>query len=402
MKYITYHHIGGRNGTYPFPIKNSSLLKDFHLVLYDADAVCKIQMEEAQKNSLNRTSIFPYCISETSKLGHFKINFHPTTSSILEFNERYEDYSFISNPIYGEYRLGDACKLVRQIELPFYSISDAMKNSGITELDMLSLDIQGSEYDVIYGSKDLIKNKCLLLHLEAEFITIYKGQKTFFEIHDLMTNLGFELIDLSSINRSSPITLPIGMRGSERPMYAEAVYLKKLESLNDKTNVFELCKYAFFAFIYSNIGYGIQALKKIATQMDLTFISEEDPEHIVFLKKIWDAYCNANYLLSPKLSELFTEKIFENFYSNTTDEIFPYIEQLPKKMIENIRLKYLPLINEVRDLENLDQTNFEKVFHDYGLIDLEKTIKAQRKKEAQNFQTLLVPFIEKSLENVTV
>ncbi len=44
---ITYHHIGGRNGTYPLPLADSILLRDFHLALYDADENCFEQIEKS-------------------------------------------------------------------------------------------------------------------------------------------------------------------------------------------------------------------------------------------------------------------------------------------------------------------------------------------------------------------
>jgi len=46
---ITYYHIGGRNGTYPLPLKQGKLLQDFHLVLYGADTDCFQQMKKAEK-----------------------------------------------------------------------------------------------------------------------------------------------------------------------------------------------------------------------------------------------------------------------------------------------------------------------------------------------------------------
>ena len=59
---ITYHHIGGRNGTYPLPLKNSLLLSEFHLILYDADTNCFEQMKGVDQNSWGKVSVFPYCI----------------------------------------------------------------------------------------------------------------------------------------------------------------------------------------------------------------------------------------------------------------------------------------------------------------------------------------------------
>lgn len=65
---INYHHIGGRNGTYPLPLKEGLLLKDFHLILYDADENCFDQISKDLHNSWGEVSVYPYCIgAETEK-----------------------------------------------------------------------------------------------------------------------------------------------------------------------------------------------------------------------------------------------------------------------------------------------------------------------------------------------
>ena len=56
---ITYHHIGGRNGTYPLPLADSILLRYFH-----ADENCFKQMKKVEQKGWWKFSVYPYCIGK--------------------------------------------------------------------------------------------------------------------------------------------------------------------------------------------------------------------------------------------------------------------------------------------------------------------------------------------------
>src|SRR5437762_4112202 len=114
---ITYHHIGGRNGTYPLPLKEGLFLEDIHLVLYDADIDCESKMHTNQKSQFSKVTVLPYCIGGETNISKFNVNFHPTTSSLYEFNNDYKHYSFVSNSKYGDYVLGNACQTVKNVDI---------------------------------------------------------------------------------------------------------------------------------------------------------------------------------------------------------------------------------------------------------------------------------------------
>lgn len=67
--------------------------------------------------------------------------------------------------------------------------------------DLIQMDAQGSEGDIIIGGKETIK-KALCVNLEQNIIERYEGIMTFWEIHDLLNDLGFELVKSSNYDVS--------------------------------------------------------------------------------------------------------------------------------------------------------------------------------------------------------
>jgi FkbM family methyltransferase len=57
---------------------------------------------------------------------------------------------------------------------------------------LLKLDCQGGEYDIIISAGSKIRN-FLYVQMEASIYPLYKGEKTFFELTNLMDSLGFDI-----------------------------------------------------------------------------------------------------------------------------------------------------------------------------------------------------------------
>lgn len=373
---INYHHIGGRNGTFPLPLKHGPLLQDFHLVLYDADTNCLDQMKAAEYNAWGQVSVFPYCIGEKTGTGHFNLNFHPTTNSLYPFNDEYQEYNFVHNPIYGEYAFGDACKHMKSIELELYSLEDVLRITKIPSIDFLSLDVQGAEYDILNGARNLLEKNCIGVQLEVEFVKLYQSQKTFSDINSLMENLGFELLELGSFGRCAPISLPIGFRGLEQPMYAEAVYIKKFNKLVQNNDEELLYKGALFSLIYKKLGLCLKFLTEAAKIAEHKKSDASLPLYKQLLLEIWKLFLDSKHIKLPKLSQLFSNEKFQNYYNqNKTPETVTLDLQHVKEYTKDL----LPIIEK---MQRNDCLPLEKILIEYGLDDIAKDVQKQR-----NFET---------------
>lgn len=375
---LTYHHIGGRNGTYPLPLKNGPLLKDFQLILYDADANCLAQMKDAEHDAWGKVTVFPYCIGEKTGTGNFNLNFHPTTNSLYPFNEEYKEYNFVNNPIYGEYSFGDACKHMKSIELDLYALEDVLRIEKISTIDFLSLDVQGAEYDILNGAKDLIAKNCIGIQLEVEFVKLYQHQKTFSDINCLMESLGFELLELSSFGRFAPMSLPIGFRGSEQPLYGEAVYIKAFNKLALSNEPELLYKAALFSLIYQKMGLCL----KFLTQATKTQCTTPAPLYKQILLEIWKLFEESNHIKLPKLSQLFSNEKFQNYYGQSRTSTAINLN------LDPIRKYTQQLLPTVETLRRNEAPPLEKILKKYGLEEVAETVQKQRHFETNCFLEL--------------
>lgn len=388
---ITYHHIGGRNGTYPLPLKNSPFFNEFHLILYDADANCFEQMKGKEQDSWGKVDVYPYCIGGKTGKKPFHLNFHPTTNSLYPFNDEFKEYNFVNNPIYGEYAFGDACKLVQSIDLDLFSLEDALTASKITQIDYLSLDVQGAEYDILDGAKTLLEANCVGIQLEVEFVQLYKNQKTFSDINDLMNSMGFELLELGSFGRCAPISLPMGFRGLEQPLYAEAVYIKNANHLAQEGNVAQLYKAALFSLIYKKLGLCLLYLKKISELTQNEISAEPNSLYVTCLKEIWSLYEESQHIKLPKLSQLFSNEKFQNYYGLK--------EKASDSTNDSIRLAQLKnLLPTVQRVKKEPVSALEKLLEKYGLLEVAEIVKQNRLFEVDCFSQL----VEESCGNKAV
>jgi FkbM family methyltransferase len=382
---ITYHHVGGRSGTFPLPLKGVSFSEDIHLILYDADCDCVEQIQHVENGEFGQVTVLPYCIGEKTGTGTFNINFHPTTSSLYDFNQEFDNYTSVLNPIYGQYRLGDACRLVKNIPLTLLSLQDAVSEARIQEIDFLSLDIQGAEYDVLKGSKALIGKNCLGVQVEIEFAKMYDNQKTTFEINQLMEEMGFELIELSKFLRYAPNALPIGFRGSEQLLCAEATYIKKFSTVLKEKSVEKLYKWALFGLINKKMGLCLMALKELSTLKTNKDI--ENTHYIDLLKKIFALYEKQETCKLPCLSELFSQDMLSAYYQGVPNDSEKFDEE-NKNIQKHLKDKYMAQLTTVKSLATETETPIELLLKQSGLLEVATAIRKNRLQEATYFLNL--------------
>jgi FkbM family methyltransferase len=84
------------------------------------------------------------------------------------------------------------------------TLDDFITKKNISQIDILKLDTQGSEYLVIEGAKECIKKgKIKLIYMEIILMPTYVGQKHFDEILFLLRTNNFKLFDIYNNNYSA-------------------------------------------------------------------------------------------------------------------------------------------------------------------------------------------------------
>ena len=101
----------------------------------------------------------------------------------------------------AEGRAAVGLDVVETIEVPTLSLDDLV---GDRPVDVLKIDVQGSELDVLQGGRGVLDRTRAVL-LEMNFFSQYEGDATFDALHSEMTGAGFALV-----NVSPPLTTPDG------------------------------------------------------------------------------------------------------------------------------------------------------------------------------------------------
>ena len=376
---IVYHHIGGRNGTYPMPIKNGPLLNDFHLVLYEPDVSCIDHIKKNVNDQFKKVTVLPYCIGGETGKSTFHINYHATTSSIYDFDVEYSEYNRL-DPNYGEYRLGPACKTCDKREIQKLSLAEALKQSSTPDIDYLSLDVQGAEFEILYGARELLEKRCLGIQLEFNFNPMYVEKKCFSDINHLLIGLGFELLDIHSVHSYSKCSLPIGFRGREQLMYGEAIYCKKV---NQSHNPNDLLKIALFSLLNKNIGHCVHILNSFSKKELELYSKNIQANYMPFLMEILELIKNKDNYKLPCLFELLSHEEINQLYRVGKKEDF-----ITKK---NAALSSYYLDKDLNDITSWLSTNetpFEAHLKKYGLKEIADLVKTNRNMDGKLFKQL--------------
>lgn len=84
-----------------------------------------------------------------------------------------------------------------QLTVPVKTIEQSCKEKNIKHINILKLDIQGSEMKALAGSANLLKQKSIdVIYTEAYFIQQYVGQPLFAEIALYLSTFGYQLQDI--------------------------------------------------------------------------------------------------------------------------------------------------------------------------------------------------------------
>ncbi|MEO6231212.1 MAG: FkbM family methyltransferase [Ferruginibacter sp.] len=86
---------------------------------------------------------------------------------------------------------------VKTITVPVKTIEDVFQENGLERINILKLDIQGSELNALKGAKNLLEAKKIdLIYTEAYFVQQYVNQPLFHEIADYLLRHGYLLQDI--------------------------------------------------------------------------------------------------------------------------------------------------------------------------------------------------------------
>jgi FkbM family methyltransferase len=249
---LSVHHIGGRAGTRCFPIL-PVFEHDIVNVLYEADRSSHAGIHEATENLPSKTFILGDCLSGKAGPRPFYLYSNRYLSSLYRLLPGHANtYSFDRQ--FGWDDDPGSKSLAETLRLDTVTLDQVMaRDAGkIPPPNFLSLDTQGSELEILQGGTDTITNHVVAIMTEVEFVPVYEAQPLFGDVEPYLSAQGFELASLEvfsttgTSNRTS-----VGLRGRGFTQGGEALFLRRLETLEDTpSRDVLLLKQAFIAFVF--------------------------------------------------------------------------------------------------------------------------------------------------------
>jgi FkbM family methyltransferase len=170
---------GARYGLHPTwaPMRG---LVDFHLFEMDAEEAGRLQRKY---QSDPRIKVYPLALYSSDTVLTFRVSEHHALNSVFQSNDALLQQN--------EYMLRDfAVSAERQTEArALDSLFDRQ------EVHFLKLDVEGAEYELLKGAKRLLSTSVLGVRSEVLFAPVYTGAPLFGDLHNIMLENGFELLN---------------------------------------------------------------------------------------------------------------------------------------------------------------------------------------------------------------
>jgi FkbM family methyltransferase len=81
------------------------------------------------------------------------------------------------------------------------ALTEILSKQDLGEQILLKMDVQGIEGDLLASLGTELLQRIVGIEVEAQFFELYEGQKTFFDVYELMRSAGFYLKDMQKQGR---------------------------------------------------------------------------------------------------------------------------------------------------------------------------------------------------------
>jgi FkbM family methyltransferase len=141
-------------------------------------------------------------------------------------------------------------------------------------IHFLKLDVEGAEYDVLCGASAALRSSVLAVRAEVVFTPVYKDAAAFGDVHKLLVEEGFELLNFDysgAGNRGGRFSLP-GRYG--KLISTDAVWVannERLFSTSGNTLRDDVVRMACFLLNNGATDLAIELLQRAASEKNISF-----------------------------------------------------------------------------------------------------------------------------------
>jgi len=233
---------GARGETGKLPIRG---LEHVQYIGFEADP---IECERLQQNARPGFRFENATIAGSSSERTLYVTRDPACSSLLRPNAE-----VFSRLLSGE----QATEVVQEKKVQTISLDEAVSRLGISHVDVLDLDTQGTELEILHGAASLLSTSIVAIKAEVEFAPLYHEQALFGDVDQYLRKLGFILFDLSR-SRYRRKNLPCAQLTRGQLLWGDAIYLRDHSWFAERSamdNVFRLC------LVAAHLGFHDYALE---------------------------------------------------------------------------------------------------------------------------------------------
>ncbi len=155
---------------------------------------------------------------------------------------------------------------IQQVEAD--TLDNQLSASGLTNVDFIKADTQGSELFVLRGASHVLASTVVGVEVEVEFAPIYRNQPLFADVDAFLRPLGFQLFDLRPCYWKRSAGRGIGGPYGQL-IWADALYLKSLPALGEALAGLEpalrkgkVLKAATVAVLYGYYDYALHIVRE--------------------------------------------------------------------------------------------------------------------------------------------
>jgi FkbM family methyltransferase len=273
---LVVYHVGGRDGWGPFWLP-AKIAADSPIVFFEADSEAVAGMG----SGIRPTIAVDKCVAKSSGRANFNITAKPHGSSLRVFDPRYAQGYVSTN---SEDRVwGTTFRVVRTVEVETDSLDAVVEfgQQGLPAPDVLTLDTEGTEYEILEGASKLLQQQIVCVVAEVAFLPVRQGQKVYGDVAELLARHNFMPVQLQQhALEMSLYRAPIGLRGKGLQVFADAVFLKDPAAVGANRAAsdapIELRKLAIAALAFGQLEYALDCLER-ARQIGLPSVTKRPP-----------------------------------------------------------------------------------------------------------------------------
>jgi FkbM family methyltransferase len=210
--------VGFRGGTHPLvePVAGLTAVLGFEP---DPDEYRRLIADDSVKKPWALFAVEPVALAAAEGTAQLHLMSAPTNHSLLPPNKKFtRRYNMVKWEQTGS------------ISVPTASLDQILFGSRHDQPfwgEFLKLDTESTEFDVFNGAKRTLAERCVAIFSEVEFFQVRKGQKLFSEVELFLREYGFAFYGLANVGgRSCKLLDKRNEAGRERPIYADAIFLK--------------------------------------------------------------------------------------------------------------------------------------------------------------------------------